>query len=214
MEPSEDGQEEARRWRAAIWLGEIGLRRWDRSLRRVSTRNSYRLLLHCRPPRYRLFGASRTGSHINKKTTYTDPRLAFAVEEKDNPDDIRQRFDSSSTALQVLHGRDLTGRVAIVTGGNCGIGYETVRALAFHGAHVFLVCRDLLKARDAIARIVAERVSGCPKPPKRGNVKLFRYAHRAKLLRQAHAKLEAMECDLASLRSVKAFAEAFEALDL
>lgn len=57
------------------------------------------------------------------RTTYTDPRLAFAIEEKDHPDDFRQRFDGSSTALQVLHGRDLSGKVAIVTGANTGIGW-------------------------------------------------------------------------------------------
>lgn len=61
-------------------------------------------------------------SHINHKTTYTDPRLAFAVEDKDFPTDIRQRFDCSTLALQILHGRDLGGKVAIVTGANCGIG--------------------------------------------------------------------------------------------
>lgn len=37
----------------------------------------------------------------NNRTTYTDPRLAFAVEEKTHPHDIRQRFDASTTALQV-----------------------------------------------------------------------------------------------------------------
>lgn len=60
--------------------------------------------------------------HINSRTTYADPRLAFAVEENERPGDFRQRFDASSTALQVLHGRDLSGKVAIVTGANCGIG--------------------------------------------------------------------------------------------
>lgn len=39
--------------------------------------------------------------HENKRTTYTDPRLAFAVEEKEHVHDFRQRFDASSTALQV-----------------------------------------------------------------------------------------------------------------
>lgn len=39
--------------------------------------------------------------HENRRTTYTDPRLAFAVEEKDHVFDYRQRFDGSSTALQV-----------------------------------------------------------------------------------------------------------------
>lgn len=70
-------------------------------------------------------------SHINKKTTYTDPRLAFAVEEKDSPTDIRQRFDASTHALQILHGRDLGGKVAIVTGANCGIG-KLVCFYSFH----------------------------------------------------------------------------------
>ncbi len=58
----------------------------------------------------------------NGRTTYTDPRLAFAIEEKEHPGDFRQRFDGSSTALQVLHGRDLSGKIAIVTGANTGIG--------------------------------------------------------------------------------------------
>lgn len=39
--------------------------------------------------------------HENRRTTYTDPRLAFAVEEKEHVNDYKQRFDGSSTALQV-----------------------------------------------------------------------------------------------------------------
>lgn len=39
--------------------------------------------------------------HENKRTTYTDPRLAFAIEEKEHVNDYRQRYDASSTALQV-----------------------------------------------------------------------------------------------------------------
>lgn len=38
---------------------------------------------------------------MSKKTTFTDPRLAFAVEEKDDNGHMRQQFDSNSTALQV-----------------------------------------------------------------------------------------------------------------
>lgn len=97
-------------------------------------------------------------SHINKKTTYTDPRLAFATEEKETPDDFRQEFDSSSTALQVVHGRDLSCKVAIVTGASDGIGYETTRGLAYHGAHVILACRDVEKSKSAMERITKERV--------------------------------------------------------
>lgn len=69
------------------------------------------------------------------------------------------KFDSSSTALAVLHGRDLSGKVVVVTGGNSGIGYETCRALAFHGAKVIMASRDVQKSRDAIGRIIKERVS-------------------------------------------------------
>lgn len=60
--------------------------------------------------------------HANRRTTYSDPRLAFATEEKEYAQDFRQRFDGSTMALQVLHGRDLAGKVAVVTGANTGIG--------------------------------------------------------------------------------------------
>jgi NAD(P)-dependent dehydrogenase (short-subunit alcohol dehydrogenase family) len=44
---------------------------------------------------------------------------------------------------------DLTGRVALVTGANSGIGYETTRVLSDHGAHVIMACRDREKAARA-----------------------------------------------------------------
>ncbi|KAG0003966.1 hypothetical protein BGZ80_007715 [Entomortierella chlamydospora] len=51
---------------------------------------------------------------------------------------------------------DLTGKVAIVTGANTGLGYCTTVALATHGAHVFLACRSQQRATDAIERVKAE----------------------------------------------------------
>ena len=84
--------------------------------------------------------------------------MAFAFEVKDYPNDLKQRFDSSTTSFGVLHGRDMSGKVVIITGANCGIGYECSRALAMHGTHVIMACRDLAKAQDAIKKIKETRV--------------------------------------------------------
>src|ERR1700756_3088880 len=51
---------------------------------------------------------------------------------------------------------DQTGRVAVITGANTGLGYETALALAEHGAHVLLAVRNLDKGKDAAARITAQ----------------------------------------------------------
>lgn len=49
-----------------------------------------------------------------------------------------------------------SGRTFFVTGANTGIGFEAARALAGRGARVLLGCRSPDKAKDALARIVAE----------------------------------------------------------
>ena len=41
---------------------------------------------------------------------------------------------------------DLVGKVAVVTGGNTGIGYETAKGLARMGAHTFIACRSRERA--------------------------------------------------------------------
>jgi len=79
---------------------------------------------------------------------------------------------------------DQSGRVAIVTGANTGIGFETAAALAAKNATVVMACRNRQKAEDAMARIRE---------------------------RTPDAKLEFIELDLASLASVERFAETFRA---
>jgi NAD(P)-dependent dehydrogenase (short-subunit alcohol dehydrogenase family) len=77
---------------------------------------------------------------------------------------------------------DQTGRIAIVTGANSGLGLVTARELARHGAQVVLACRNMDKGRVAFGEVKAT-ASG-PEP-------------------------ELEELDLASLDSVRAFAERF-----
>jgi NAD(P)-dependent dehydrogenase (short-subunit alcohol dehydrogenase family) len=50
----------------------------------------------------------------------------------------------------------LDGKLAIVTGGNKGIGFETTKGLAKRGAEVIILARDIAKSRDAIRKIRAE----------------------------------------------------------
>lgn len=58
-------------------------------------------------------------SSVNRVTTYADPRIAlnFTKSKKNS-----KKLDSHSTAMHVLNGEDLSGKVAIVTGANSGIG--------------------------------------------------------------------------------------------
>jgi NAD(P)-dependent dehydrogenase (short-subunit alcohol dehydrogenase family) len=49
---------------------------------------------------------------------------------------------------------DQTGRTAVITGANTGLGYETAAALAAKGAHVVLAVRNLDKGKDAAALIL------------------------------------------------------------
>lgn len=80
-----------------------------------------------------------------------------------------------------MHGRDLSGKLAIVTGANTGIGFETARSLAKHGCAVVLACRDPQAAEDAVERVRAEKSA-------------------------AGALCAALPLDLASLESVRNFA--------
>ncbi len=59
------------------------------------------------------------------------------------------RYNRRTTAEQVSEGVDLSGKNALVTGANTGIGQETARVLALRGAHVIMACRNLEKAEQA-----------------------------------------------------------------
>ena len=77
---------------------------------------------------------------------------------------------------------DLTGKIAIVTGANSGIGYEMARALAGKGAMVILACRNQAKGEAAVRQIDQE---------------------------YPEAKAELMQLDLSDLASVRRFAGEF-----
>lgn len=96
---------------------------------------------------------------------------------------MSQVFGEFSTTDDVLAGVDLRGKRALVTGVSAGLGVETARALAAHGAHVVGAARDLAKARSATEVVRAAAA---------GNGGGF----------------ELLELDLASLASVRAAADA------
>lgn len=65
-------------------------------------------------------------------------------------------FNADSTAEEVTAGIDLSGKTALVTGCNSGLGYETMRVLALRGAHVIGTGRTLEKAETACASVAGE----------------------------------------------------------
>jgi NAD(P)-dependent dehydrogenase (short-subunit alcohol dehydrogenase family) len=64
------------------------------------------------------------------------------------------QFGPQSTTSDVLRGVELSGKTALVTGANAGIGYETARALASAGASVVVAARRDAAGLDAADRIV------------------------------------------------------------
>ena len=66
---------------------------------------------------------------------------------------IGSGFSAKSTTSDVVKGIDLSGKIAIVTGGNTGIGLETTQTLAAAGATVIIPARDIDKAKRNLADI-------------------------------------------------------------
>jgi NAD(P)-dependent dehydrogenase (short-subunit alcohol dehydrogenase family) len=94
-------------------------------------------------------------------------------------------FGAESTTDEVLAGVNLSGKRILVTGVSAGLGVETARALASHGAQVVGAARDLDKALGATGEVRAQAANG--------------------------GGLELVELDLASLASVRACADALVA---
>jgi WW domain-containing oxidoreductase len=63
-------------------------------------------------------------------------------------------FGAGSSADDVTRDLDLSGSTILVTGINSGIGFETMRVLALHGARVVAAARTEEKAREASAKVV------------------------------------------------------------
>ena len=88
---------------------------------------------------------------------------------------------ATSTTDEVLQGINLTGKRVLVTGVSAGLGVETARALAAHGAQVIGAARNLSKAQAATEQVRAQAASG--------------------------GSLDLIELDLASLDSVRRCAD-------
>lgn len=66
---------------------------------------------------------------------------------------MARKFDSETTAREVVADLDLSGWSALVTGASGGLGAETAAALAGRGARVTLAARDLDRAERVVAEI-------------------------------------------------------------
>src|SRR5580700_5462331 len=65
---------------------------------------------------------------------------------------MAKAFGATTTTEDVLSGIDLHGKRILVTGVSAGLGTETARSLAAHGANVIGTARDLAKAEAATAQ--------------------------------------------------------------
>ena len=94
---------------------------------------------------------------------------------------MAKTFGFESTTDEVLEGVNLSGKRVLVTGASAGLGVETVRSLAAHGANVVGTARDLKKAQRALEPAFAQAAKG--------------------------ASIDVVELDLASLKSARKAAD-------
>jgi len=99
---------------------------------------------------------------------------------------MAKTFGATSTTDEVLEGVNLSGKRVLVTGVSAGLGVETARTLAAHGAYVIGAARDLKKAEGATAGV-------------------------REAAKQGGGGFELLELDLASLKSVRAAADKLNA---
>ncbi|MEY2429439.1 MAG: hypothetical protein QOJ40_2324 [Verrucomicrobiota bacterium] len=92
-------------------------------------------------------------------------------------------FGATSTTEEVLAGANLHGKRILVTGVSAGLGVETARSLAAHGAQVVGAARDLTKAKTATDQVRKDAAAN-------------------------GGGFELVELDLASLKSVRTCADA------
>src|SRR5215468_5487278 len=69
---------------------------------------------------------------------------------------MAKSFGATSTTDEVLAGIDLRGKRVLVTGVSAGLGVETARSLAAHGAAVVGAARDTAKAEAVTAHVQKE----------------------------------------------------------
>ncbi len=73
---------------------------------------------------------------------------------------MKNPFGATSTTDEVLRGVDLSGKRVLVTGVSAGLGVESARALAAHGAEVIGAARNLTKAQGATEQVRAQAARG------------------------------------------------------
>lgn len=108
---------------------------------------------------------------------------------------------------------DQTGRTAVVTGGNTGLGFEAARILAQHGAAVVIACRDASRAASAADRLRALAPGAAISTVPLDQASLASVREAAAALRARHERIDLLVNNAGTLGSVqrRVTADGFEA---